>query len=391
MSSLPNLHPALVHFPIALVFAALGFDLAALVRRRATWLDRGAAALYGLAAVGAVAAYLAGRAAEDSLGRLPAAAQEAVAEHADLGLWTLVLFLALAVLRSWLAWRARGEQRVRSHGFRLALLVAAGGACALVLETAEHGGALVYRHGLAVAGGPGGAPRSGAGVAAEAPSARTVGPELAAGAPAGSARPTSGSGEAADPSARLHRGGDGSVHWMPSTEDGAALGTILQAAPGSDAKAVAAIPPREGAEGLGLAVDGRVLLVLAGRQGDVEVSGVFDWTGFQGTIGLVHHAVDTQNYGVFTLSTAGRAELAARRAGKETLLDGKAVQIGGDAHRLAVSSAGRHLKGVLGEAVVAHGHVEPGAAGACGLLLDGRGTVRIRELMIMPLQKEQGK
>lgn len=396
MDALPNLHPALVHFPIALVLAGFGFDLAALAWRRAAWLDRAAAALYGLAAAGAIAAYTAGRAAEDSLGRLPAAAQEAVAEHADLGLWTLLLFLALAALRSWLAWRDRDAARVRVSVFRLLLLGAAGGACALVLETAEHGGALVYRHGLAVPGGPGGAPRwtaEGAPAGPVAGTAPAVGApgRTATGAPAERGAEHGASGAATDPGARLHRGADGSVHWMPSSEDGAALGTILQPAPGSDASALKPAPPSAGVEGLALAVDGRAVLVLAGVHGDVEVSAEIDRAGFQGTIGVVHHVVDAARYGVFAVSSAGRAELVQRRAGKASVLDGNAVQLGGDPLRVSVSAAGRHLKGVVGEKVVAHGHAEPGPPGACGLVLDGRGTVRIRELMVMPLQKEPGQ
>jgi hypothetical protein len=281
----------------------------------------------------------------------------------------MVLFLALAAARSWLAWRERDAARVRVNVLRLVLLGAGVGACALVFETAEHGGALVYRHGLAVPGGPGGAPR----LAAE-------------GAPPIAAKTTSN-----DLAARLHRAADGSVHWMPLSEDGAALGTILRPAAGSDANAVKPGPAVAGAAGLTLAVDGRAILVLEGAHGDVEVGAEIDRAGFQGTIGVVHHLTDTANYGVFAVSSAGRAELRLWRAGKESLLDGASVRVEEDPLRLSVSSAGRHLKGVVGEAVVAHGHAEPGPPGACGLLLDGRGTVRIRELMVMPLQKEPAR
>ena len=56
MTALPNLHPALVHFPIALLPMALLFEILGLTFRRQDWLERAAVSLYAAAALGALVA-----------------------------------------------------------------------------------------------------------------------------------------------------------------------------------------------------------------------------------------------------------------------------------------------------------------------------------------------
>ena len=141
-TALPNLHPALVHFPIALSGVALAFDLVALARRG---LGSGAAfVLWWLAAVGGLAAYLAGDAAADGLGMLAPAAERAIGLHSDSAWWTLLGLGAVALLRS-VSFAGRGGRPVVWLG-----VVAGVGVQLLVLRTADLGGALVYHHGVAV-------------------------------------------------------------------------------------------------------------------------------------------------------------------------------------------------------------------------------------------------
>lgn len=78
----PNLHPLVVHFPIALLFLAVGFDLVTWLLRRPMALVRVTAVLYALGALSALVAFLTGRAAADSLD-LPTAVIPAVTTHAD--------------------------------------------------------------------------------------------------------------------------------------------------------------------------------------------------------------------------------------------------------------------------------------------------------------------
>jgi len=149
-TALPNLHPALVHLPIALAAVALLFDAAAALRRSWSLFDVSGAALRALAAAGAGAAYLAGERAADGAGLLASAAEAALGRHADAALATLVAVSLVAVLRIWLAWRDRGAGRVRLGVLRAVALLAALAVQGVVAYTADLGGALVYRHGLAV-------------------------------------------------------------------------------------------------------------------------------------------------------------------------------------------------------------------------------------------------
>jgi len=147
-TSLPNLHPALVHFPVALLLTAFGLDLACLVLRRLTWLDRAATTLYVLGALGAGAAYLSGDAAADSMVDLSGAAQAALAEHERFALLTLVAAAVTALLRLLVSWLGRKDKRIVVGAFRFLALAASLATQGLLLVAADHGGALVFEHQL---------------------------------------------------------------------------------------------------------------------------------------------------------------------------------------------------------------------------------------------------
>lgn len=147
---LPNLHAAVVHFPVALLLTALLLDLAALCLRRVVWLDRAALLLWLLGWIGTCAAFLSGHRAADALNGLSGAADLALWEHADLALYTLVAFTVVIALRLLAARLEQTHQATRPSALRLVVLVLAIVAQALVITTADHGGALVYRHGVAV-------------------------------------------------------------------------------------------------------------------------------------------------------------------------------------------------------------------------------------------------
>lgn len=150
MTGLPNLHPTIVHLPLALLPAAILFDTVALVRPTWTWLERGAALLLILAALGAAASVVAGEQAEEGLAPQTPSARDLIHEHEELGKKALVATAVLSIARLLLSIRDRDRPRVTALFLRFLLLVASAGTLFLMVRTADLGGRLVYRHGVAV-------------------------------------------------------------------------------------------------------------------------------------------------------------------------------------------------------------------------------------------------
>lgn len=145
MDWLPDpIHPALVHFPIALSLVAVLLELLAR-HRRARALEWGGAALMVLAALGAVATVISGNAAHDEA-VVPAAAAALVARHETVGELAMWLLLALAVVRITLAWKGWFKGSVA-----WLYLAAAAVAAAMVGYNGYLGGKMVFDHGVGTA------------------------------------------------------------------------------------------------------------------------------------------------------------------------------------------------------------------------------------------------
>jgi len=149
-SAVPNPHAILIHLPLALLPTALLMDLGCLFLRKRIWFDKTATVLYVLGTLGAAAAYFSGEFASEGLAVVPGPALAPLADHEDLGLMTLVAFSIVTILRTTVTSLSREDWRIKFGFFRLSALIAAALSMFLLVLTADQGGALVYRHGLAV-------------------------------------------------------------------------------------------------------------------------------------------------------------------------------------------------------------------------------------------------
>ena len=143
--ALPNLHAALVHFPIALLITAVAADFAAIVTPRHDPVRPTAIALHLAGTVALVATYLSGRSAAMTV-FTPGMAHAAVQTHWNIALGTTVYFGALTASRLW-AGHVFTEARWRLWAV---LMVAGLVGVAGLAATADRGGQLVYRWGVGV-------------------------------------------------------------------------------------------------------------------------------------------------------------------------------------------------------------------------------------------------
>lgn len=367
----PNVHPLVVHFPIALLFAAVLVDAAALaVRRRYPGVRYAAVGLYVLGAVAAIATFFTGRSAADGLD-LPTTAIAAVSSHADWALWTVWAFGLYGLIRLGTAFWDKGG-RLAVH-LPLFLLGAAG--LVLVQQTAERGARLVYDLGLGVRAvevseaDP---------FAAEMRSADMGGMEDHAGMTAE---------EMAEMDAAvLQTTGEGAWRWE------ATAGTLpgglrfLEGEP-SDLVAEAAD------EGIELRPRRTVLFTAGEPVEGVEVQAELDLSGFTGRAALVHHVRDVQNYDFLAVekrASGGTVRQGRVRGGTVETFDEKAYDAGafeGGPVTLRAVAYGTHFRGYLGGELAAHGHGDAATAGRAGLLLDGSGPLRLLRLEAAPVSE----
>jgi len=144
--SLASLHPQVVHFVIALLFAGVLFRWIFLTGR-AAFTGPAAAALLLAGTLGAVVAVKSGTDAHGPVERVPGA-RTAVVEHEEWGERTRNIFLVVAALE--IGALIPAAARWRKGAQVASALVGLAGAFSLY-EAAEHGGELVY----AYAGGVG--------------------------------------------------------------------------------------------------------------------------------------------------------------------------------------------------------------------------------------------
>ncbi len=141
LREMANIHPLIVHFPIALLSCFLLLDvMASLLRSRQLSIVAGW--FLALGALGAIAAAAAGLQAALTVPH-PPEAHEIIEHHRYFALNTVALAVIL------LLWRLLNRARFSLPG-RIVYLLLAGFMMINLLFAADYGGLMVYRYGVAV-------------------------------------------------------------------------------------------------------------------------------------------------------------------------------------------------------------------------------------------------
>ena len=142
MEFLAAFHPKVIHFPIAFLMSYFLFELLGIVFKK-EFLSKAAHLLLFLGVLGALAAVLTGNQAEEAFEYWKKQSGALLEEHEMYANLTLWYFTGLLVLRTFVAFRKKFIGIVQ-----YIILVLAMVGVYFVFQTGEHGGKMVYDHGV---------------------------------------------------------------------------------------------------------------------------------------------------------------------------------------------------------------------------------------------------
>ena len=142
MEFLSAFHPKVIHFPIAFLLGYFIIELLGIIFKK-DFLSKAAHLLLFLGVLGALAAVLTGHQAEEAFEYWNKQSGELLEQHEMFANLTLWYFTGLLVLRTFVAFRKKFIGIVQ-----YVILVLAMVGVYFVFRTGEHGGKMVYEHGV---------------------------------------------------------------------------------------------------------------------------------------------------------------------------------------------------------------------------------------------------
>lgn len=349
----PNIHPLIIHFPIALLITAVGMNLLMLLFKQIEWLKYTTAILYLLGAISTLTAYFTGRQAVDSV-TLPPMANPVLSKHANLAWITLIYFTIIASTYLLIWWKSF---QIRLWVLYVVFLAGIGGIFLLV-KTGERGGELVFKYGV------------GTKVLMPAVESMDRVSDL-------------------EPTHNLVLNENGS--WVWKSGENAAINLIeefkwLEGDP-NDVK-ITKFFKEQTELSITLKSEGTPILFVASEAiGSIQAEVSVNLDEFNGTFMIVHHVQDNLNYDFLSLGKSVM-KLGRRQEGEVKILQEKPVKAESWVD-LRVVGDGRHFRGYLGEDLVVHGHIQALRSGSAGLRISGDGELFIRQIRVTSLHENK--
>jgi len=339
---IPNIHPFVVHFPIALLVVAVLFDMARLWFRQQSWLHNAVIALYTTGTIGLVAAFWSGRQAVETVS-VTGNAVPVVTSHEDWALYTLIFFGIFTAIRLWTWWKDLEK------GWMLPVLIApALIGTGMLWYTGEQGAKLVYKHGVAV----GEIDRLGQQIE-----------ELE--------QSLAGFREEAGPELRE----DGSWIWRIGAGADQALAESFSIE-GRD-EVQASIERDDGRNHLELtATEEMVFLFTGGDLSVIDGRAEVNLSDFDGNFLLIHHYTDNENYQYIRI-TGSELQQGQMVNGSDNVLGSGQIETDGWS-TFRVTASGQHFYGYQNGNTIVHTHADELEPGKTGIAFNGSGEVKIR-------------
>lgn len=345
----PNIHPMIVHFPLVLLIFAALFDVAGLILKKFTWLEKSALLLYLLGTIAAGVAFLSGRAASDGLD-IPSKVISAVNNHADWAEITLWFFIIYTIVRLSFAFGFKLIPFAKIIVFPLVLIGLTG--IYFLYNTGDRGAKLVFGYGLG----------TGNILTAENMTEQTLEVE-----------------QISDSTFTVSE--DGS--WKLIADEGIAKilsekfkwieGSLKELSPmyDQDESALMLHPEKE------------VVFVYDNKIKSVQATAIINIDNFNGKLELIHHFKDKNNYDFLGLKK-GEIYLSRKSNGELEVFEKDKFK-GNGWLEIKVVSDGDHFRGYVNNKMIVHGHSDEPKPGSVGMKFSGTGSVSIKMINVESL------
>ena len=347
----PNIHPILVHFPIAIILLAVLMDVLNFFLPDKWWDDLKTTILYGIGAVSAIAAYYTGTLAADSV-FLPSGAQSVLNEHADWALWTVWFFGIYAVLRILLHW----YQKMNQQMIRIGLFVIALPGVFFLYETGDHGAEMVFGYG--------------------AGTGQLIEKQKTTPATSDSLQEGKSTFTVSD---------NGNWSWEVGSNGVSTLLSRFRWLEGLASELQPTVVNSGNNHLLKISTDSTTNFFVGNSSfQNVQVDYYLDLSDFEGQISLVNHLQDAQNYDFVTLTSDGTISQGRVSNGDREVFAEESYSTSGMLFIRTVGN-GTHFRGYINKEMAVHSHGDAPKAGSVGLRLDGSGTVLIDSISLTQL------
>lgn len=346
----PNIHPLLVHFPIALLVSAIIANFISFFIPDNWWDETKTTILYVSGTLFAGITYYSGTLAADSV-FLPAEAQSVLTEHADWAEYLLWFFAIFALLRIAFHWFDLFERKV----FKVIAFITVLPGLLMVFETAEYGGKMVYGYG------------AGTGQLLQAEQQESLEPTDSTSTPDSFIISEKGnwtwdikSTSVSDLIANFH--------WVEGTVQDLNP-TITQTEP-SRLRLQASEQPN--------------LFVTHDSYQNIQVDYYLNLDDLDGEVELVHHLQDANNYDFVSLNSDGTIRQGRIHNGDTTIFEEGSFEAEAQLF-LRVVGDGTHFRGYVNREMKVHGHGDAPESGSVGLKLQGSGSVLLSRIEMTQL------
>ncbi len=346
----PNIHPLIVHFPIAILLFAALINLLTFFIPEKWWDETKNTVLYVAGSLAALVTYYTGQAAADSI-FLPTKAQPVLSEHADWAFYLLWFFILYAVLRFAFHWFGLFEKK----SFKIIAFITVLPGLFMVYETAEYGGEMVFGYG------------AGTGQLLQTESADTSSTDSLSVSSSSFEETENGNwtlnitqASVSDLVANF-RWLEGSVHELEPV--------ILQSED----------------DQLQLnASDQPNTFVTTESYQNVQVDYYLNLERLSGEVELIHHVQGADNYDFVSLDSNGSIQQGRMRDGEITIFEESTFNASGQLF-VRVVADGTHFRGYVNQELLVHGHGDAPESGSVGLKLEGNGNLLISEIEMTQL------